>query len=154
MLHLALYEPEIPPNTGNVIRLVANTGAFLHLIKPLGFSLDEKQVRRAGLDYHHLARTRLHENYDDFVHFVGQRRLFAFTTKGHQRYDKTHYQDEDVLLFGPETRGLPDQVLNRLADHQKLRLPMMPDSRSVNLSNTCAVALYEAWRQLDFGGQC
>lgn len=152
MLHLALYEPEIPPNTGNVIRLVANTGAFLHLIKPLGFSLDEKQVRRAGLDYHHMARTRLHENYAEFLQFVGERRLFAFTTKGHHRYDKVNYQDEDVLLFGPETRGLPTSVLNALAPDHKLRLPMLPDSRSVNLSNTCAVALYEAWRQLDFNG--
>jgi tRNA (cytidine(34)-2'-O)-methyltransferase len=152
MLHIALYEPEIPPNTGNIIRLVANTGALLHLIKPLGFSLDEKRVRRAGLDYHQMAHTRLHENYTDFVTVMGERRIFGFTTKAQTRYDRVTFQDEDVLLFGPETRGLPSHLLATFPDARKLRLPMQSDSRSINLSNACAIALYEAWRQLDFHG--
>ena len=152
MLHIALYEPEIPPNTGNIIRLVANTGARLHLIKPLGFSLDEKQVRRAGLDYHQMAQVRLHENPADFAAAMGARRIFAFTTKGRTRYDRVAFRDEDVLLFGPETRGLPADLLATFPPEHQLRLPMQDGSRSINLSNACAIALFEAWRQLDFGG--
>lgn len=151
-LHIALYEPEIPPNTGNIIRLCANTGARLHLIQPLGFSLEDKQLRRAGLDYHEFANLRTYKNYDEFIDVLNPRRVFAFSTRGSRSYDDVSYQDGDALIFGPETRGLPQALLDGLPTDQRLRLPMRPDSRSLNLSNVVAVAVYEAWRQLGFSG--
>ncbi len=150
MLHIALYEPEIPPNTGNIIRLCANTGARLHLIHPLGFSLDEKRMRRAGLDYIDPGLYREHANYQTFGQWCNGRRLLSLSTRSSRRYSEHHFADEDVMLFGPETRGLPDDVLSSLPQHQQLTLPMVAGSRSLNLSNTVAVVLYEAWRQLDF----
>lgn len=150
MLHIALYEPEIPPNTGNIIRLSANMGAELHLIEPLGFSLNDKQLRRAGMDYRDIAHVTIHPNWQAFTEWCGEKRLFAFTTKGSRGYHTVAYQANDVLLFGPETRGLPPQVLDSLTTEQKLILPMSPKSRSLNLSNTVAIASYEAWRQHDF----
>lgn len=150
MLHIALYQPEIPPNTGNIIRLAANTGAMLHLIKPLGFSLDEKQVRRAGLDYLEVDRVILHGDWEAFRTSVTQGRLFALSTKGTTRYTQARFRDGDILLFGPETRGLPAQIRESLPSEQVLTVPMRANSRSLNLSNTVAVVLYEALRQLDF----
>lgn len=147
MLHVALYQPEIPPNTGNIIRLCANSGAQLHLIHPLGFTLDDKRMRRAGLDYHDGA-TILH--YPDLQTFTTQnaaRRIWACTTKSTHGYHEPPYQDEDMLLFGPETRGLPSEVLTA---YETIRIPMRPDSRSINLSNAVAIILFEAWRQLQF----
>ncbi|KTG24580.1 tRNA (cytosine(34)-2'-O)-methyltransferase TrmL [Idiomarina sp. WRN-38] len=152
MLHLVLFEPEIPPNTGNVIRLAANTGMQLHLIKPLGFELDEKKVRRAGLDYHDLANVNIHENWQAFLSDVEHNRIFACTTKGKTRYTDVQYQTNDVLLFGPETRGLPMSVLETFPSENWLRLPMADTSRSLNLSNSVAIFAYEAWRQLNFEG--
>lgn len=149
-LHIALYEPEIPPNTGNIIRLCANTGAQLHLIEPLGFNLDDKQLRRAGLDYHEFADLKTWENYDVFLEAMGGQRIFAFSTRGTSRYSDACFGDNDVLLFGPETRGLPQAILDSLPADQCLRLPMLPDSRSLNLSNVVAITVYEAWRQLGF----
>ena len=150
MFTVVLYQPEIPPNTGNIIRLCANTGADLHLVKPLGFPLDSSKMRRAGLDYHEFAAVTVHEHWDDCLHALAGRRIFALTTKGQTRPDRTEFQHGDVFLFGPETRGLPASILDSLAASQKLRLPMLPGSRSMNLSNTVAVMLFEAWRQLDF----
>lgn len=150
MLHVALYEPEIPPNTGNIIRLCANTGAQLHLIAPLGFALEDKRLRRAGLDYHEFAAVMQHDGFEAFCDWSGQRRLLACTTKAKQHYHQIGFRHEDVLLFGPESRGLPATVLNHLPDDQKLRIPMLPGSRSLNLSNATAVILFEAWRQLGF----
>lgn len=150
MIHIALFEPEIPPNTGNVIRLCANTGAQLHLIHPLGFQLTDKGLRRAGLDYHDLAGVSQHRSYADFRAALAGARRFAFSTKGTKRYDEAAYRDGDVLLFGPETRGLPASVLDALPAEQRLYLPMLTTSRSLNLSNAVAVATYEAWRQLGF----
>ncbi len=152
MLHVALYQPEIPPNTGNIIRLAANTGAGLHLIEPLGFSLDEKRLRRAGLDYSEWARVTVHPDFEAFLAAMSGARLFALTTKGHTTPSDTRFEDGDVLLFGPETRGLPAEILDRLAPEQRLRLPMVADSRSLNLSNAVAITLYEAWRQLGYPG--
>ena len=152
MLHLVLFEPEIPPNTGNVIRLAANTGMQLHLIEPLGFDLDEKKVRRAGLDYHALTQVKIHKNWSDFLENVDYNRIFACTTKGSTRYTEAAYEENDVLLFGPETRGLPMDVLQTFPQENWLRLPMVPDSRSLNLSNSVAIFTYEAWRQLGFKG--
>ncbi len=152
MLHVVLYEPEIPPNTGNIIRLCANTGAVLHLIRPLGFTLDDTSLRRAGLDYHARAALREHNTLDDFITDVAPLRLWAFSRHATHRYDRAGFEPGDALLFGPETRGLPATVLERLAPEQRLRLPMRPGNRSLNLSNAVAVAVYEAWRQLDFGG--
>jgi len=149
-LHIALYEPEIPPNTGNIIRLCANTGALLHLIQPLGFSLDDKQLRRAGLDYHEFANLRTYSSYDEFLNELKPDRVFAFSTRGQRSYAEANYQDGDVLLFGPETRGLPQALLESLPPDQCLRLPMRPGSRSLNLSNVVAIAVFEAWRQLGF----
>jgi tRNA (cytidine/uridine-2'-O-)-methyltransferase len=151
-LHIALYEPEIPPNTGNIIRLCANTGARLHLIQPLGFSLEDKQLRRAGLDYHEFANLRTYKNYDEFIEALQPRRIFAFSTRGTCSYANVTYEEGDALLFGPETRGLPQTLLDSLPPEHCLRLPMRPDSRSLNLSNVVAVAVYEAWRQLNFAG--
>ena len=152
MLHIALYEPEIPPNTGNIIRLAANTGASLHLIEPLGFSLDEKKLRRAGLDYREFANLQLHASFNDFLETIPGQRLFALTTKASHPHSEAKFQDGDVLLFGPETRGLPLSIIESLPEAQRLRLPMVPDSRSLNLSNAVAVTLYEAWRQLGYEG--
>ncbi|EKF75406.1 RNA methyltransferase [Alcanivorax hongdengensis A-11-3] len=152
MLHIALFEPEIPPNTGNIIRLAANTGAALHLIEPLGFSLDEKKLRRAGLDYRELAALETHTDFAAFRRAMGERRLLAMTTKGSRPHSDVQFRDEDVLLFGPETRGLPATILESLPASQRLRLPMVADSRSLNLSNAVAVTLYEAWRQLGYPG--
>ncbi len=150
MIRVALYQPEIPPNTGNIIRLCANTGAELHLIHPLGFHLNEKSVRRAGLDYAELAHVSEHRSLDDLRRQFADARIFAFTTRGRQRYDRARYRNGDILLFGPETRGLPESVIGQIPESQRLLLPMRPGSRSLNLSNAAAIAVYEAWRQLDF----
>ena len=153
MFNVILYQPEIPPNTGNVIRLCANTGAQLHLIRPLGFDLDDKQLRRAGLDYHEYANVRVHDALAACLQSLPDARLFAFTTKGARYYHEVNYQAGDALLFGPESRGLPADVLESLPGGQRLRLPMLPHNRSLNLSNTVAVAVYEAWRQCGFLGE-
>jgi tRNA (cytidine/uridine-2'-O-)-methyltransferase len=152
MLHVVLYQPEIPPNTGNIIRLCANSGTALHLIRPLGFELDDARLRRAGLDYHEYARLREYDSLEAFVAEVRPARLFAFTTRATRNYTEVAYRDGDALLFGPETRGLPPEVLDGLAAECRLRIPMRPDNRSLNLSNTVAVAVYEAWRQAGFAG--
>jgi tRNA (cytidine/uridine-2'-O-)-methyltransferase len=152
MLHIALFEPEIPPNTGNIIRLCANTGAQLHLIEPLGFDVDDKRLRRAGLDYHEFAKVKCYENYEVFLQTMGDKRIFACSTHGTGGYHKVQYQNEDVLLFGPETRGLPKDLLASLPQNQVIRIPMLANSRSLNLSNATAVILMEALRQLDFPG--
>jgi len=152
MFQIVLYEPEIPANTGNIIRLCANTGAQLHLIKPLGFTLDDKKLRRAGLDYHEYAELIIHESWSEFILKNKTVRLFALTTKGRQCYSKVAFQKHDFLLFGPETRGLPNSILEKLPNSHWLKLPMAPASRSLNLSNTVAVVLYEAWRQHSFFG--
>ena len=148
-LHVALYEPEIPPNTGNVIRLCANTGAQLHLIQPLGFKLDDARLRRAGLDYREWAEVRQHENLAA-LRAVLAGRLFAISTRGVRGYHEVRYADGDILLFGPETRGLPQTVLDSVPAEQRIRIPMRPGNRSLNLSNAVAVLVYEAWRQLGF----
>jgi tRNA (cytidine/uridine-2'-O-)-methyltransferase len=152
MIHIVLYEPEIPANTGNIIRLCANTGAQLHLIKPLGFELDDKKLRRAGLDYHEWVDVLLHDSLAAFLQAHNPPRVFALTTKGKTVYSRVDFQDGDVLLFGPETRGLPAEILAAMDDSVKLYLPMQTDSRSLNLSNTVAVVLFEAWKQLAFAG--
>jgi tRNA (cytidine/uridine-2'-O-)-methyltransferase len=152
MLHIVLYEPEIPANTGNIIRLCANTGARLHLIKPLGFDLDDKKLRRAGLDCHEWVAVQEHDSYTAFLNDVKPQRIFALTTKGRQVVSSVSFQHEDVFLFGPETRGLPATLLAELGENHCLYLPMTATSRSLNLSNTVSIVLYEAWRQLDFAG--
>jgi tRNA (cytidine/uridine-2'-O-)-methyltransferase len=152
MLHVILFNPEIPPNTGNAIRLCANTGAALHLIRPLGFALDDARLRRAGLDYHEYARVAVHDSLDDCLAALGQPRVFAFSTRGRTAHVDARYADGDALLFGCETAGLPAAVLDAIPPERRLRLPMRPESRSLNLSNTVAVAVYEAWRQLGFAG--
>lgn len=152
MLNLVLYQPEIPPNTGNIIRLCANTGCRLHLIKPLGFNLEDKQMRRAGLDYSEYATVTLHQDYQSFLDSEHPQRLFGLTTKGSRHYHEVNYQQGDYLMFGPETRGLPVSVRESLAPECCLRVPMCPESRSLNLSNTAALVVYEAWRQLGFEG--
>jgi tRNA (cytidine/uridine-2'-O-)-methyltransferase len=152
MLHVALYQPEIPPNTGNIIRLCANAGCALHLIHPLGFELDDRRLRRAGLDYREWATLSEYPAWPDFVARIGARRLFAVSTRGTRRYQEVAYAAEDVLVFGPETRGLPEALLNGFAPERRLRIPMCPGNRSLNLSNAVAVVLYEAWRQLGFSG--
>jgi tRNA (cytidine/uridine-2'-O-)-methyltransferase len=181
MFEVILYQPEIPPNTGNVIRLCANTGAKLHLIRPLGFDLDDKQLKRAGLDYHEYASMKVHDSLQACLETLSlarparhphpnrppegegtnaslrelshSPRLFAFTTKGSHPFHEVRYRRGDAFLFGPESRGLPIEVLQTLAPEQRLRLPMLPDNRSLNLSNTVAVAVYEAWRQCGFEGE-
>ena len=150
MLHLVLYQPEIPPNTGNIMRLAANAGAALHLIHPLGFELDEARVRRAGLDYRDLAPVHEYPSFDVFYESVQPERVLAVSTRGQTVYTAVDYADGDALVFGPETSGLPDTLLARA--NRVLRIPMRPDNRSLNLSNACAVVLYEAWRQLGFDG--
>jgi len=152
MLKIVLFEPEIPPNTGNIIRLCANTGCTLHLIEPLGFDLEEKKLRRAGLDYHEFADLKLYPDIDTFLREQGDRRTFAASTKGGTPYHRVSYQAGDAILLGPETRGLPQQLLERLGSAQTLRIPMKPHSRSLNLSNAAALVVYEALRQLDFPG--
>ena len=150
MLNIILFQPEIPPNTGNIIRLCANTGADLHLVGPLGFQLDHQRVKRAGLDYAELARVRQYLNWDEFMVEHQDMRIWAFSTRAHKRYDEAGFKRGDGLLFGPETRGLPQSTLDALGMEYCLRLPMVADSRSLNLSNTVAVGLYEAARQLGF----
>ena len=152
MLHVILFNPEIPPNTGNAIRLCANTGAALHLIRPLGFALDDARLRRAGLDYHEYARVQVHDDLAACLAAIGQPRVFAFSTRSRVGYSEVRYADGDALLFGCETAGLPAAVFDAIPEAQRLRLPMRPDSRSLNLSNSVAVAVYEAWRQLGFAG--
>ena len=150
MFHVILYEPEIPPNTGNIIRLCANTGCKLHLIKPLGFVLDDKRARRAGLDYHEFAQVRQYDSLTDCMQQVPFNRVFACTTKATQSHATPIYQSNDAFLFGPETRGLPMNVLKDAGDEHMIRIPMQPQSRSLNLSNSVAVIVYEAWRQCGF----
>ncbi|MDO4434067.1 MAG: tRNA (uridine(34)/cytosine(34)/5-carboxymethylaminomethyluridine(34)-2'-O)-methyltransferase TrmL [Alysiella sp.] len=152
MFTVVLYQPEIPPNTGNIIRLCANTGCDLHLVKPLGFPLDSSKMKRAGLDYHEFSQVRVHENFADCLSALNGRRIFALTTKGQTRPDQVAFQAGDVFLFGPETRGLPAEILDTLPAEQKIRFPMLPENRSMNLSNTVAVTVFEAWRQLDYAG--
>ncbi|MEZ9523292.1 tRNA (cytidine(34)-2'-O)-methyltransferase [Enterovibrio norvegicus] len=152
MFHIALYEPQIAPNTGNIIRLAANTGCKLHLIEPLGFDFEEKKLRRAGLDYHDLTNVTRYPNYAAFLEAMGDRRIFACTTKGSRPHTDASYQEEDVLLFGSETSGLPDAIRDNFAPEQRIRVPMMPSSRSLNLSNSVSIICYEAWRQLGFNG--
>lgn len=152
MFHIALFEPEIPPNTGNIIRLCANTGASLHLIEPLGFKLEDKQLKRAGLDYHEYANLTLYKNWEAFKQTMQGKRMFAMTTKGSQNYAKAAFKAGDVFVFGRETRGLPEEIRNSFTPEHRLRLPMLPNSRSLNLSNSAAVLLYEAWRQIGFEG--
>jgi tRNA (cytidine/uridine-2'-O-)-methyltransferase len=152
MFSLILYQPEIPPNTGNIIRLCANTGVSLHLIEPLGFELDEPRLKRAGLDYREFASVQTHAALEGCLKALGEPRVFALSTRGTTRYDEPHYEAGDALLLGPETRGLPQKLLETLPATQRLRLPMRDGSRSLNLSNTAAVIVYEAWRQLRFDG--
>ncbi len=150
MLHVVLFEPEIPPNTGNIIRLCANTGYKLHLIEPLGFAWDDKRIRRAGLDYHEFADVQRHADFAEFIATVAPKRMFACTTKGKTRHSDACYQAGDALIFGPESRGLPAQVLQQLPVANWLRIPMTANSRSMNLSNAVAVFVYESWRQLGY----
>jgi len=152
MFNIVLYEPEIPANTGNIIRLCANTGARLHLIKPLGFELEDKKLRRAGLDYHEWVDVKIHESWADFVEKISPGRIFALTTKGARIFSDVLFQKGDTFLFGPETRGLPAPVLAALGADRLLYLPMKEESRSLNLSNTVSIMLYEAWRQQSFDG--
>lgn len=152
MLQLALYEPEIPPNTGNIMRLCANTGAALHLIEPLGFSLDDRAMRRAGLDYHDYAEVRVHASLEAMLADLGEVSIWTLSTRGTRCYADVDYEDGDLLLLGPETRGLPQHVIDRLGVHRCLRIPMRHDSRSLNLSNAAALVLYEGLRQQGFPG--
>lgn len=152
MFEIVLYQPEIPPNTGNVIRLAANTGCRLHLVAPLGFDLSDKQLARAGLDYHDLTCMTVHDDWASCVHALAGRRMFALTTRASRRHDRVDFRAGDALLFGPESRGLPDDVLQGFAPGMRIRIPMRPTNRSVNLSNAVAVVVYEGWRQHDFAG--
>lgn len=152
MFNIVLYQPEIPPNTGNIIRLAANTGCALHLIKPLGFALEDKQLRRAGLDYHEYAELRVHERWSICRDQFHGQRIFAFTTKGAMSIGACQFAPGDVFVFGPETRGLPGDVLEEFTFERRIRVPMMPGNRSLNLSNSVAVTVFEAWRQNGFDG--
>ena len=152
MFHVILFQPEIPPNTGNIIRLCANTGCQLHLVSPLGFTLEDRQLVRAGLDYHEFATLRVHDNLAECLSAFDPARIFALTTKGSQPFHQIHYQSGDVFLFGPESRGLPADVLAQFDTGHRVRLPMQPHSRSLNLSNTVAITVFEAWRQCEFVG--
>ena len=157
MFHVILHRPEIPPNTGNVIRMCANTGAHLHLVRPLGFDIDDKQLRRAGLDYHECARMQVHDDLDAALAVIAQAngsapRVFALSTRGTIRFDSPAYQPGDAFLIGSETTGLPQAVLDDIPEAQRLRLPMRPGNRSLNLSNTVAVVVFEGWRQAGFDG--
>ena len=150
MFNVVLFQPEIPPNTGNVIRLCANTGCVLHLIRPLGFDIQDKGLRRAGLDYEDLAQVRVHAGLDDCLRELAPNRMFCVETGSTRVYSSVQFQPGDALMFGPETRGLPAQVLARFADERRLAIPMRPGNRSINLSNTVALVVYEAWRQQNF----
>ena len=152
MFDIVLYEPEIPPNTGNAVRLAVNTGARLHLVKPLGFSIAHKQLARAGMDYREFADITLHDDWQACAAYFANRRLFAITTRGTQRYDTVAYAENDVFIFGPESRGLPQALIDALPVEQRIRLPMMTAARSINLSNAVAVVVYEAWRRVGFRG--
>ena len=148
---IVLYQPEIPPNTGNLIRLCANTGSRLHLVRPLGFSLDDRRLRRAGLDHYERQAFEIHDDLDAAIEALGPRRWLALTTKGATRYDRIDYRADDALLLGPETRGLPDDVLARFESERRVKIPQRDAARSLNLSNAAAIVFYEAWRQLSFG---
>ncbi|MDH5182519.1 MAG: tRNA (uridine(34)/cytosine(34)/5-carboxymethylaminomethyluridine(34)-2'-O)-methyltransferase TrmL [Gammaproteobacteria bacterium] len=150
MFHIVLYQPEIPPNTGNIIRLCANTGMQLHLIEPLGFEMDDKRMKRAGLDYHEYARVQIHADLQGFIDKVKPKHIYACSTRGQRNYAEAEFKPDDALLFGPETRGLPKAVLDELGPQHVLRLPMKEESRSLNLSNAVAIFAYEAWRQNGF----
>lgn len=152
MLDIVLVHPEIPPNAGNVIRLAANTGARLHLVEPLGFSMDDKQLRRAGLDYHEYASVKLHKDWKSCLEFLQGKRLFALTTKARRKLFEIRYREDDVFVFGSETAGLPAAILESFPEQNRLRIPLRPGNRSLNLSNAVAVVVYEAWRQLGFRG--
>ncbi len=152
MLHIALFEPKIAPNTGNIIRLTANNGFHLHVIEPMGFRIDDAKVRRAGLDYHDLAKVTFHADYAAFAKAMADRRVFAITTKGTRAYTEVAFEQGDVLLFGSETSGLAPDVMARIDAADRLRIPMLPNNRSMNLSNAVAIVSYEAWRQLNFSG--
>jgi tRNA (cytidine/uridine-2'-O-)-methyltransferase len=152
VFHVVLYQPEIPPNTGNIIRLCANTGSTLHLVHPLGFDVSDKRLRRAGLDYREFADVRQHADFQGFLDAVTPQRWFALSTRGRQRHDQVDFRDGDAFVFGPETRGLPQSMLDELPPERRLRLPMRPGVRSLNLSNSVAVVVYEAWRQHGFAG--
>ena len=151
MFNIALFEPQIAPNTGNIIRLAANNGCRLHLIEPLGFQFEDKQLRRAGLDYHDLTNVTRYPDYPSFATAMTGHRILACTTKGKRNYDRISYRAGDVLLFGPETTGLPDSILASIDEKSRIRIPMRPNSRSLNLSNAVAIISYEAWRQQGFG---
>ncbi len=152
MFHVILYQPEIPPNTGNIIRLCANTGAQLHLIKPMPFEMDEPRLLRAGLDYHEFACVKQHESLHDCLESLGDPRLFVLSTRAPTPYDRPRFSAGDAFLFGPETRGLPDELIKSVPVAQRLRIPLRPDNRSLNLANAAAVIVYEAWRQCRFSG--
>ena len=152
MFHIVLVHPEIPPNTGNVIRLAANTGSRLHLVEPLGFTMDDRQLKRAGLDYHEFAHVQVHPSYDDLRSTLAGRRLFALTTRGTRSYAEVEFRVGDAFIFGPETRGLAEEQLEEFPPAMRLKLPMLAGNRSVNLSNTVAVVVFEAWRQIGFLG--
>ncbi|SNR65172.1 tRNA (cytidine/uridine-2'-O-)-methyltransferase [Methylobacillus rhizosphaerae] len=152
MFEIVLYQPEIPPNTGNIIRLCANSGTRLHLVRPLGFNLEDKQLKRAGLDYHEYASLVVHDDWAACKQALAGRRMFALTTKGSTRHSNIQFLPGDVFVFGPETRGLPEDIRAEFSPEHRVRLPMMPESRSLNLSNSAAILLYEAWRQHDFPG--
>lgn len=152
MFNLVLYQPEIPPNTGNIIRLCSNSGTNLHLIHPLGFELDDARLKRAGLDYHEYANVQQHESFEDFMDKVSPTRIFALSTKGQKGFFDMTFQKDDTFIFGPETRGLPEKIRQQLGQEAVLRLPMKADNRSMNLSNSVAVVIYEAWRQMGFSG--
>ncbi len=152
MFEIILFEPEIPPNTGNIIRLCANSGTGLNLVEPLGFKLEDKQLLRAGLDYHEFARIKVHPDWESCMNHFENSRLFAVTTKGAVRHDSPAYSPGDVFVFGPESRGLPDEILRTFPHERSIRIPMLPQSRSLNLSNSAAVLIFEAWRQMGFEG--
>lgn len=152
MFNIILLEPEIPPNTGNVIRLCANVGACLHLVKPLGFDLSAARLRRAGMDYAEIAEVHVHDDWQSCLATLGASRLFALSTRGATRHDAVRYAPDDAFIFGPESRGLPEHILETIAVERRIRLPMMAGCRSLNLSNTVAVVAYEAWRQIGFAG--
>lgn len=152
MFHIVLFEPEIPANTGNIIRLCANTGTQLHLIQPLGFDMEDKKLRRAGLDYHEFAPVQQYASFDDFIEKIKPTRVFGISTKGQKYVHDIEYEEGDALLFGPETRGLPEALRDNLGKDHVLRIPMQPTNRSLNLSNSVTLVVYEAWRQLAFKG--
>ncbi|MFZ5724455.1 MAG: tRNA (cytidine(34)-2'-O)-methyltransferase [Pseudomonadota bacterium] len=152
MFHIILFQPEIPPNTGNIIRLCANTGCRLHLVRPLGFVWDDRRLRRAGLDYREWASVQLHDDFDACLQVLADARIFAFTTRGAHTLPQADFRPGDALLFGPETRGLPPGLLARIAPERQLRIPMQPDSRSMNLANAVSVAVYDAWRRQGYAG--